>query len=49
MEILRGGRLSHLIKKRKKENNPLSSLEISMIMGKILEAIKYIHSKEIVH
>ena len=49
MELLKGGRLSSLIKKRRKEEKPLSAYEISVIMKKILEAIKFIHSKQIVH
>jgi ribosomal protein S6 kinase alpha-5 len=49
MELVSGGDLKRLMKLRKKQDNSLTEKEVSLIILKVLSAVKYIHSKGIVH
>jgi serine/threonine protein kinase len=49
MEWVKGGRLIDLNRQRVAEGKPLSDEEGSTIMKKILQAVEYIHSKNILH
>jgi ribosomal protein S6 kinase alpha-5 len=48
MELLKGGRLTDLIKKRFKKGK-FSDLEASAMIKAILSAVSYMHEKGIVH
>jgi serine/threonine protein kinase len=49
MKLLSGGTIKNLIEKRKQINKPLTEEDSSIIMKHLLEAVKYLHEREIVH
>jgi serine/threonine protein kinase len=49
MELLAGGRLSTLIKEKRRKMSKFSDAESSSIMRCILQATEYIHMNGIVH
>lgn len=49
MDLMKGGNLNSLIKKRKKDNRKFSDTECSTIMKSILLAVNYMHSKGVIH
>jgi serine/threonine protein kinase len=49
MKLLSGGTIKNLIEQRKQTNKPLTEEECSIIMKHLLEAVKYLHEREIVH
>ena len=49
MKLLTGGTIKNLIEKRKQINKSLSEEDCSIIMKHLLEAVKYLHEREIVH
>jgi len=49
MELLKGGQLTQLIKKRKRNNEMFTDEEGANIIKCILQAVDYLHSNNIVH
>lgn len=49
MELVRGGRLTHIIKGKFEKNGKLTDKEASTLMRGILNAVAYIHDQDIVH
>jgi len=49
MDLLKGGTIKSLIENRKNIFKNLSEEECSLIMKQLLEAVKYLHDREIVH
>ena len=49
MELIKGGNLREFLLKRKKMGKRVSEEEASQIIGKLLEALAYIHSQNILH
>lgn len=49
MDLMKGGNLNDLIKKRKDSNNPFTDDESAKIMLSIFSAVSYMHSKGVIH
>ena len=49
MELIAGGRLSHLIKQKCESGKRFSDLEASKLIKGILSGVVYIHDKGIMH
>lgn len=49
MELVSGGRLADLIKKKRQNNEKFTDIEASTVISKILSAVEFIHDKGIVH
>ena len=49
MEYCNGGDIGSYLTKRKENNKPISEEEVQYIMKQVVDAIKYLHEKKIVH
>lgn len=49
MELMKGGTLAQLIKRRNSESLPFSEEEVACLMRNILSVVKYMHSQNILH